>query len=251
MKPKNGTESKKPGMMMEPSISDGLDQPMKIKAITFTRSFQLIDNILAEAKRRGDDRDVNNLLENFATASQVIGVSLAKLLYGALQIWPEITGAEYKDLNDRRMHFVQTMYSKYGYSKNRVERYLLAWEFIERHRKRLDAKTEAHFLERPIKDLIALGQNCRENGDFTSVQLKTLAATEDNAALRKKIAKIRTGDEKNSTVMSYDIADDGTLTVWEGGATSIIGFVAINPDYDPDLGARAIARLKRRLQISE
>lgn len=245
-----------PTMELE-TFTDGLDQPLKIKAITFGKSFKLIDAVLEEAKARKTDIDVHHLLSNFATAGQVIGVSLAKLLYGALQIWPEITGAEYKDMNDRRMHFTQTMFSKYGYSKTRVERYLLAWEFMERHKKKMDAKTQERFLSRPIKDLIALGQNCREGGDFNGNQLRTLAAAEDNTTLRQKIAKIRTGDELNSEVMGFRRNEDGTLEAWEGNRVATLGYLSRNeagayPDQGTnDLHDRALARLLRRGQIKE
>lgn len=240
---------------LEIEISGGLDQPSNIKAIAFKPSFKLIDEVLADARARKSDRVVNDLLANFATASQVIGLSLAKLMYGALQIWPEITGVEYKDGNDRKLHFMQTMFSKYGYAKDRVERYLLAWSFIQRHEdsNRLDAETKERFLGRPIKDLIALGQNCNEQGMFTKAQLKSLAAAEDNTTLRQTVAEIRTGDPANSKVMVFRVSDDGSLLAWEGEEVANLGYLSLDDeDDDPtSLKSRAIKRLLRRGQIKE
>lgn len=234
-----------------PSPKSALDQAAPLPNLP-----RMIDGLIASINKSKDVLTDFNLVTRLGDFGKISGVGQA----AALWTIREKVRAEAKKEADRAqmdiqaetadMQFEQIAFTSVGYAPDTVRRYLLAWDFMNEARPKLDDKTWELLLNRHVQDLIALGQARKEHGPFKVSDLKKLAKAPDLMELRKAVKKANGLAEAKAQAI-IRIHPDGTLVAWEGAQSQIIGALYVPEAADQGLGVRARARLIKRARIQE
>lgn len=237
---KNVTAKVVPKFSLSFPIETGLDQPNRQPDA---------DKILGEVQSTVRYAKRENSLElALAFAGRIdkaINLGGKALGYALYCIQKEFFPEEGGKLSEE---FVETMLAKTGKAPDTIRKYHRVGETLEYMRTQLAPEVRQQWLDRPIQDLIALGQARREHGDFTLREISKLAKAPDNSSLRKSLRELSGKDEGESTVLLVKVRRDGTLVAYQGDDQEEIGQL-----YDKcgELGQKAIARIMRRSSIQE
>jgi hypothetical protein len=197
---------------------------------------------------KNDSRLVFDLLGRLNEFGKVSALGHAATFWTARENWGKIVGQLFKDVDQRDENFYGVMFHKGGYTLDTIRRYCLAWHFLMLLRnQRVKAKLWESFANRSIQELITLGQNVKEYGAFTGEQLEALALEPDLSSLRKTIRKLRGQQEQANGALTLVKREDGTIEVWEGDNSSILGHLQARDA----LGERGLARILKRSRIEE
>lgn len=197
-----------------------------------------VESIVLYAKKEGSPDLAVSFLARIDNAINLGGKALGYALFlTQKEFFPNDTEA-----------FFETVFAKVGKAPDTVRKYLRVGEAIQHLIDNTAPDVQQKWLDRPVQDLIALGQALAEHGEFSLRQLKKLSDTADNATLRQEIQKIVRGDDgEDSNVIMLTIGADGVVVAHQGEEYEEIGHL----EADGELGKKALARIKRRAGLKD
>lgn len=204
----------------------------------------LLNGIQNKIRRAANPQEIYDTLTQLQEFGKVSGIGQAAALYSA----KGILAGQAPTSEEGEAYFEELIFANVGYAPETIRRYLLAWEFMEDIEPRINEGLWELYLNRPVSDLIALGQTTKEHGPLSHQALQEIAKSEDTVSLRKRIRKAIGEKESENNALTYRLQPDGTLEAWQYDKMEILGF--INPEPGP-IRDKARARLIRRNQFRE
>lgn len=187
------------------------------------------------------------VLEILSQMKSVSALGTAQILWAMRQDWPKLSDKAFETPFEQEADFIEHIYHSLGYHPDTIRRYCLAWQFLHEIKAYIPNDLWKQFLERDIKDLIALGQSVNEHGTFSRRALERLSLEPDTSSLRRAIRREREMAPA-SEHFQFRLQADGTLEIWQDGKGEMFGY--LNPP-ESDLLKRGRAWLLRRGSIQE
>lgn len=229
-----------------PTLASALDQSSPMPNLP-----QMVERISATVAKSKDIGTALEVVTRLGDFGKISGVGQASALWHTRAKFHQFGEKDNEDANadTEQQQFEQLVFAATGYAPDTVRRYLMAWDFMDEAKQKVDDKTWELFLNRHIQDLIALGQARKEHGPFKAAELKKMSKTPDIAQLRKSIRQATGKEDAHPPITK--VSADGTLTVWQDDQSQIIGALVMPEHGDNSIGAKAVARLIKRGKIVE
>lgn len=216
-------------------IGGKLDQPTR--APELPKILDAVELVVKEAETKNKPEIAFQLVAQLDNIGALSGKAQAYTLF---LMWRNL----YAEDDDA---FAEQMLHKTGKAADTLKKYLRAGEAIAYLRDNVPADIREKMLDRPVGDLIAVGQAMREHGAFSPQQLQAIARQPDNATLRQEISRAVGKPAQNSNILTIRVRRDGTLIAYQGENYEEIGVLKANTE----VGLRAIARILSRSGITD
>lgn len=173
---------------------------------------------------------------------RITGVSKASTLWYISRGWSAF------DIDDS---FYQLAFERSGLADDTIDRYIDAWDVVEKNRKVLDTPTLQSYIEKPIEALIAVGQHAKEYGPPSKGQMKILINSADTTQLREKLNEFKGKKSSGKKGTQFVLRKDGTLEAWVNNEGLYLGYLDRSESPNAEKRNRALASLFKRAGIVE
>lgn len=206
---------------------------MNNKQHTIEEYLDGVDGVLETIKSTGDFEIGVNFVRSASAASRAVGLSMAKLLHGMLQMW------------DRESSFYEYMQEFTSLSMLTIGRYINAWEGLQQ----VPLQLQEVYTTRPMKDLIALGSALSQGYTPTEEEWNKLSNTPNNPAFAKVLREDVKGAEPRSNSLTIYLEKSGDLVVWDAAGKHQLGYLNIS-ECDTDASIKkAVERIVKSAGI--
>jgi hypothetical protein len=196
-------------------ITASLDQPIPFETGDILSQ---VDIVVNKALQEGDPEIGFNAGAILIKANRLAGIGLAKLAFKMRDRWDEFKIAD-------PFSEVASMY--WQLSKLTIDRYIRVWEMFDSGE--IPNEFENKFLQRPMKDLIAISSMVASGFDVPEPMWEVLAEAPNNATVLAEIRDIK-GVEPRGNPMIIHLERDGTLKAWKNGEGIYIGYLALEEE---------------------
>ena len=196
-------------------ITASLDQPIPFETGDILSQ---VDIVVNKALEEGDPEIGFNAGAILIKANRLAGIGLAKLAFKMKERWDEFEIAD---------PFSDVAFQHWQISKLTLDRYIRVYEMF--YNNEIPAELEERFLQRPMKDLVAISNMVAAGYPVPEPMWEVLAEAPNNATVLAEIRDIK-GVEPRGNPLVIHLERDGTLKAWKNGEGIYIGYLALEEE---------------------